>query len=305
MPDFRKRIGLSSRNPGKGRLGPSFWLPLTWILFLVISAVGAHIWNLPEPDDMDPLNSSAPPGCVREARVGKEVSGSASGPPFHVLGTDTMGRDMASRLIFGARISLSVGLLAPAVGLLLGGTLGIMAGFYRGRLGTAIMIVMDTIFAFPGLVLILVVAYSLGVTPTNLVIALGILTAPAFSRIARANTMAYAAQDFVLAARTLGSSDGRILCREILPNIVSPLFAFGLMLVAIMIVVEGALGFLGLGVPPPTPSWGGMIAEGREVLDDAPHVSMIPSLVMFMTVLSFNLIANGLKRVSGIRRYAP
>jgi peptide/nickel transport system permease protein len=254
---------------------------------------------------MDMLNPSSPPGFAGEAPASKQTHGSLEKPLFHLLGTDTMGRDIASRLIFGARISLSVGLLAPAMGLFLGGTLGIIAGFYRGRLGSTIMTVMDTIFAFPGLVLILAVAYCLGVTLTNLVTALGLLVAPAFSRIARANTMAYAAQDFVLAARSLGASDARILCREMLPNIAAPLIAFGLMLVAVMIVVEGALGYLGLGVPPPTPSWGGMIAEGREVLDEAPHVSMIPSLVMFMTVLSFNLIGDGLKRLRGIGRYRP
>jgi len=156
---------------------------------------------------------------------------------------------------------------------------------------------MDIILAFPGLVLLLAITFYLGPTLQNLIGALGFLTIPAFCRVARAKTLALTNLEFVQAARLTGAGNITILVREIIPNVIIPVAVYGLLVVAFMIMAEGALSFLGLGVPAPTPSWGGMISEGREVLDEAPHVSMIPATIMFLTVISFNLIGDNLRNL--------
>jgi peptide/nickel transport system permease protein len=154
---------------------------------------------------------------------------------------------------------------------------------------------MDIILAFPGLVLLLVVTFYLGANLKNLIFTLGFLTIPAFSRVARAKTLVLSHLEFVQAARLTGAGNLSILVREIIPNVFVPVAIYGLLVVAFMIMAEGALSFLGLGIPAPTPSWGGMIAEGKEVLDESPHVSMIPAAIMFLTVVSFNLLGDSLR----------
>jgi peptide/nickel transport system permease protein len=154
---------------------------------------------------------------------------------------------------------------------------------------------MDIILAFPGLVLLLVITFYLGANLKNLIFTLGFLTIPAFSRVARAKTLVLSDLEFIQAARLTGAGNWTILFREITPNVIIPLAIYGLLVAAFMIMAEGTLSFLGLGVPAPTPSWGGMIAEGREVLDEAPHVSMIPAAIMFMTVLAFNIAGDSLR----------
>ena len=171
------------------------------------------------------------------------------------------------------------------------------AGFYRGRLDTFIMAAMDTILAFPGLVLLLAITFYIGQNLTNIIIALGFLTIPSFSRVARANTLTVSRREFIQASRMIGQNDFYILIRDILPNIILPLIVYALFVVSYMIVAEGTLSFLGLSVPAPDPSWGGMIAEGKEVLDQASHVSFIPAMALFLTVLSFNLIGDALRGV--------
>jgi peptide/nickel transport system permease protein len=203
---------------------------------------------------------------------------------------------MVSRLIHGARISLAVGLLSPLIGIFGGGLLGCLAGYSRGRVDSCIVAAMDIVLAFPGLVLLLMITFYLGASLENLILTLGFLTIPAFCRVARAHTLVLRDLEFVQAARLTGAGHGAILLREIIPNLLIPLGAYGLLVAAFMIMAEGAISFLGLGVPAPTPSWGGMIAEGREVLDEAPHVSMVPAGVMFLTVLAFNVIGDGLRQ---------
>ena len=209
-----------------------------------------------------------------------------------------MGRDIVSRLIYGARISLSVGLFSPLIGFILGGILGCLAGYFQGRLESLVVASMDIILAFPGLVLLLAITFYFGSNLRNLVISLGFLTIPAFCRVARAKTLTLRGLEFVQAARLSGAGHIMILLREIVPNVIAPMAAYGLMVVSFMIMTEGALSFLGLGVPAPTPSWGGMVAEGREVLEEAPHVSIIPAAVMFLTILSFNLIGDNFRRLT-------
>ncbi|HEU0158495.1 MAG TPA: ABC transporter permease, partial [Hyphomicrobiaceae bacterium] len=219
-------------------LGWLFGLALAWIAVIVIAAGLADLLPLPSPTDMDMLARREPPSLA------------------HWLGTDRLGRDMLARLIHGARISLTVAILAPLIGLLIGGALGILAGYFRGGLETVVVGGVDVLLAFPPLVLALAVMAYLGQTLANLTYIIGVLSIPAFTRVARAATLSIAKREFILAARAMGATELRILLRELLPNVILPLAAFFLLAVAVTIVVEGALSFLGLGVPPPAPSWG-------------------------------------------------
>jgi peptide/nickel transport system permease protein len=255
----------------------SLLLAAAWLVFIFAGAAGAGWWAGLSPDQMDTARLASPPGMG------------------HLLGTDAMGRDIASRLLFGARVSLIVGFCAPCVGLVAGLLFGVPAGFHGGRIERAIMTGVDVLLAFPGLVFLLVFIFAFGSNLPALTIGLGLLTAPRFTRVARANTLRFVHREFVLAARASGAGNLSILVREILPNVLPPLLIYMLLVVGYVIIAEGGLGFLGLSVPSPTPSWGGMMAEGREVLDQSPHVSMIPTGVMFLTVLSVNLIGDRLR----------
>jgi peptide/nickel transport system permease protein len=268
------------------RFGLGFWLAVGFLAAIVVAAALAPLLPLPSPTDMDMLERRMPPSAA------------------HWLGTDRLGRDMLSRLIFGARISLTVGVLAPLIGLLIGGALGIVAAYVRGRLETVIVGGVDVLLAFPPLVLALAVTAYLGQTVANLTYVIGVLSIPAFSRVARAATLSLAQREFILAARAMGATELRILLRELLPNVVPPLLAFFLLAVAVTIVVEGALSFLGLGVPPPAPSWGSMIGEGRESLEIAPRIAFLPALAMFATVLACNVVGDTLRVITDPRQGA-
>jgi len=268
------------------KFGLLFGLAVGWIAAIVLAAALADLLPLPSPTDMDMLERRMPPS------------------PAHWLGTDRLGRDMLSRLVYGARISLTVGVLAPLIGLIAGGALGIIAGYFRGRLETVVVGGVDVLLAFPPLVFALAVTAYLGQTVANLTYIIGILSIPAFTRVARAATLSLAQREFILAARAMGATELRILARELLPNVVLPLLAFFLLAVAVTIVVEGALSFLGLGVPPPAPSWGSMIGEGRESLEMAPRIAFLPAMFMFLTVLSFNLVGDTLRVLTDPRQAA-
>jgi peptide/nickel transport system permease protein len=268
----------------KRRLGPLFWAAIVWMVVVFAAAMLADLLPLPSPTDMDMLERRAPASAL------------------HWLGTDGLGRDELARLIYGARISLTVGLCAPVIGIAIGGSLGILAGYFRGRLESVIVGSMDVLLAFPPLILALAVTAYLGQSLLNLTCILGVLGVPAFMRVARASTLTLARREFVIAAQALGATHARILLRELLPNVFPPLLAFFLLGVAVTIVVEGALSFLGLGVPPPISSWGSMIGEGRESLEIAPRLAFLPAITMFLTVLSFNLVGDTLKALTDPRQ---
>ncbi|WMT77632.1 ABC transporter permease [Bradyrhizobium sp. Ash2021] len=272
--------------PRARRLGLLFWMAIGWMTFVFAVAILADLLPLPSPTDMDMLERRAPFSFA------------------HWLGTDGLGRDELSRLIHGARISLVVGLCAPIIGLTIGGALGILAGYFRGRFETYVVGSMDVLLAFPPLILALAVTAFLGQSILNLTLILGVLGVPAFMRVARASTLTLARREFVIAAQALGATHARILLRELLPNVLLPLLAFFLLGVAVFIVVEGSLSFLGLGVPPPISSWGSMIGEGRESLDVAPRLAFLPAIAMFLTVLSFNLVGDTLRALTDPRQGA-
>jgi peptide/nickel transport system permease protein len=268
------------------RLGPLFWAAVGWTIFILAAAALAPLLPLPSPTDMDMLERRAPMSLQ------------------HWLGTDGLGRDELARLIYGARVSLTVGLCAPVIGITIGGALGMLAGYFRGRFESLVVGSMDVLLAFPPLVLALAVTAYLGQSLFNLTFILGVLGIPAFMRVARAATLSLARREFVIAAQALGATHARILLRELLPNVFLPLLAFFLLGVAVTIVAEGALSFLGLGVPPPVSSWGSMIGEGRESLEIAPWLAFLPAIAMFLSVLSFNLIGDTLRAFTDPRQGA-
>ena len=265
------------------RVGTLFWIAIGWIGLVIAGAVLAGVLPIPSPTDIDMMGRRAGPSAE------------------HWLGTDGLGRDEFSRLVFGARISLGVGLLAPIIGLVFGGALGMLAGYFRGRFESLVAGGVNVVLAFPPLVLAMAVTAYLGQSVPNLIFVLGFLGIPAFTRVARAATLSLSQREFVTAARAIGASHARILLRELLPNVALPLMAFFLLGVAVTIVVEGSLSFLGLGVQPPTPSWGIMIGEGRESLDIAPWLAFLPAIAMFLTVLGFNLVGDTLRALTDPR----
>jgi peptide/nickel transport system permease protein len=272
------------RRPGAWRrLGASFWLTAGWLALVTLVALLAPVLPLTDPNVQDLANRESGP-----------IAG-------HVLGTDGLGRDMLSRLAWGARISLTVGYASTLLGMVLGTLLGMAAGYLRGRVEAVVVAAMDALLAFPALVLILAITTFVGHDIRIIVGVIGFLGIPAFARVARANTLAVAQREFVLAARAMGAGEVRILGLEILPNIVAPILTFGLLVVAVAMIAEGTLAFLGLSIPPPAASWGAMVAEGRSDLDVAPLVSLIPATVFFLTIFALNLAADRLRRVVEVR----
>lgn len=215
--------------------------------------------------------------------------------PGHLLGTDSTGNDEWSRLLYGGRASLEVATAVTAIGLVIGGLLGAFAGYVGGWRDSVIMRILDVLIAFPSLVLAVAIAERLGPGEVHAIWALSFFSIPAFARIARAATLRVREQNFIVAAGLSGSGHLRTLVRHVVPNIFPELVTFGLLGIGITVVLEGALSFLGLGIPAPAPSWGNMIAQGEGILSAQPRFVMLPSAALFITTVSFNLLGESLR----------
>lgn len=210
----------------------------------------------------------------------------------HLLGTDNFGRDLLARALAGARVSLLIGFGAVIASAVIGVPLGMLAGYLRGRIDAVVSFVVDVVFAFPGLVLALVLATFLGASVRNVMIAIVVPMTPVFIRLSKAQTLSVAQRDYVEASQVIGTPTSSIVRRDILPNILQPILAYGLVSIGAAILIEGGLSFLGLGVPAGQPSWGSMIDDGRDYLREHPLMILTPALFMLLTILSLNLVAD-------------
>jgi len=216
------------------------------------------------------------------------------GSEGHLLGTDNVGRDILSRLIYGGRVSLTIGLVSTGVALLLGGTLGLLAGYYR-RLDNLIMRFMDILLAIPGVLLAVAIVAALGPGLYKLMVAVGIGVMPTFARVTRSTVLPMRDIEYVVAARAIGASDGRILLNCIARNALPPLIVYCTLSLGNAILSAAILNFLGIGLDPTVPEWGGMASAGRDYLVRAPHLTFIPSMAIFLVVLSFNILGDRLR----------
>lgn len=279
------------------RYGIAFWLAVGWLFLVLFCAVTAS-WL--------PIDN---PTLPKRGDNGLLVRLAAPGEGGTLLGTDGNGRDVLSRLIHGSRVSIIISFVTVAIGMTVGGLLGMIVGYFRGWTERIIMAVVDVLLAFPGLILLLGLLAVMTQYPTLadvgrlpiIALVIGFLSIPRYARVARANTLAVAQREFVLAAQAMGAKSGRILFKELLPNVLLPVAAFGLVAIALVIVLEGSLAFLGLSVEQPTPTWGAMIAEGKRHLTRSPYVAAIPSTVMFLTVLSLNFVGDSLRSIFDVR----
>ncbi len=247
------------------------------VLGMVLAALFAPLLAPKDPFEQSLLKRLAPP-----IWLGEEAQ------PGYILGTDEFGRDILSRVLYGARVSLAVGLLGVLIGATIGSLLGMLAGYFSGAVDEVIMLLADMQLAFPFILLAIAIIAVLGPSLTNLVIIVGISGWMTYARVCRGIVLTIKEREFVQSVRALGGTDGRILFRHILPNIMSPIVVLATLDLARLIILESTLSFLGLGVQPPSPSWGGMLGQGRQYLDTAWWLSTFPGLAIMLTTLAIS-----------------
>jgi len=256
---------------------------LVVVVGVFVAALGAPWLTTYDPTEQDITNRLRPPGSP-------DPSGRA-----HLLGTDHLGRDLLARVIFGARPALMVGFAAVAISGLLGLVVGLLSGYFGGRIDDVFMRLADIQLAFPFILLAIAVIGVLGPSLPVIIVVIGVSSWVVYARVVRGSVLSLREREFVQAALALGSGDGRILVRHVLPNAVTPWLVVATLDMARVIVIESALSFLGLGVQPPTPTWGGMLADGRVYISTAWWLATFPGLAILVTVLGINLFGDGLR----------
>lgn len=255
------------------------------VLLLMIAAAALAPWlGLADPFQASVLNRLKPPGT-----------------PGHLLGTDELGRDMLSRLVYGARLSLTMGILPVALALVVGGTLGVIAGFCGGRINTLIMRVADVFFAFPSILLAVAIAGALGPGLTNSMLAITVVFIPPITRVAESVTAQIRGMDYVEAARASGAGSFAIVRVHILGNVLGPIFVYATCLVSVSIVVAAGISFIGLGASPPAAEWGLMLNTLRSSIYVAPVIALLPGVMIFVASMCFNLLSDGLRSAMDVR----
>jgi peptide/nickel transport system permease protein len=293
VPDATElRLGAVTAGPEAGRkkrkgIGIGGWVCVAWLLLIVFMAFfGSRIPGIP-----DPVNDVADP------RLGWGASG-------HPFGTDGQGRDVLSLIVNGTYNSMFIGIVSVFIGFLVGGFLGIVAGYFKGRIGGVLGGLTDILLAYPQLVLALSVVTFLGNSVFWVTVALAIVSVPVLARISRAATLSWAEREFVVAARAQGAKHGRVMIREILPNVLPAMLSIALLGVAVVIVAEAGLAIIGAGVNPEKITWGNVIQSGISDLTDAPNIVLAPSLVIFITVMALNFLGDVLRARFDVRESA-
>lgn len=247
------------------------------VLFYILIAVMAPLLSTHDPYQIDLMNRLKPPSMD------------------HWMGTDDKGRDIFSRLLYGTRLSLTVGFLSVFIGAFIGILLGLISGYYGKWVDTIIMRIIDVLLAFPGILLTLAIVSVLGPSLINVIIAVGLFSVPMFARIARGSTLSAKKMEYVDAIRSLGASDGTIIFKHIFPNILSPIIIQATLRLATAILTAAGLSFLGLGAQPPLPEWGAMLSNGRDFLYSAPYLAIFPGLAISTLVIGLNVFGDGLR----------
>lgn len=259
------------------------WIGAGLLILLVLIAIFAPFIAPHAPNDGDLMNAKLPPAWLE------------GGERSFLLGTDGLGQDLLSRIVYGTRVSLTVGFLGALLAVLIGATLGLIGGYYGGAVDTFVTSVTNLILSLPYLVLVIVLATVLGRSLVNVIVLFGVTDAPVFMRLVRGEVLRLKAQPFVEAARALGASDARVIAQHLLPNLMGPLVTLATFEASAMIFYEAGLGFLGLSVPPEVPSWGNMLALGRQTLTVYPWMSVFPGLAIAVTAFAINLLGEWLR----------
>ncbi|WP_129688162.1 nickel transporter permease [Gottfriedia acidiceleris] len=247
------------------------------VLFYILVAIFAPLISPKDPFAIDLMNKLQTPSLE------------------HWMGTDDKGRDILSRIIYGSRLSISVGFISVLFGAIFGITLGLLAGYYGKWVDTIIMRVVDVLLAFPGILLALAIISALGPSLINVMVAVGIFSIPTFARIVRGSTLSVRKLEYIDAIRSLGATDATIIFKHIFPNILSPIIVQATLKLATAILSAAGLSYLGLGAQPPSPEWGAMLSSGRDYLFTAPHIALFPGIAISTLVLGFNIFGDGLR----------